>query len=69
VERPLEDEIVYLTTSGSTGTPKLVVLTLGNLITFPKFMSEILQFNSSDIYGMMLPMSHVSGPIVIPRNG
>jgi len=46
VEKALDDEMAYLTTSGSTGTPKLVVLTLENILTFPKIMTEIFQTNS-----------------------
>jgi len=28
-------------------------------------MSELVHTNESDIYGVILPMSHVSGPIII----
>jgi len=40
-------------------------LTLENISCFPKVMSELVHTNESDIYGVILPMSHVSGPIII----
>ena len=65
VERPLEAIATYLYTSGSTAERKLVMLTLGNLHCFPKVMREIYGTTSDEVYGMLLPMSHVSGPIAI----
>jgi acyl-CoA synthetase (AMP-forming)/AMP-acid ligase II len=65
VDRPADDEATYLYTSGSTGRPKVAVLTLGNLDCFPHVMYEIYGLTSHDVFGMVLPMSHVSGPIVV----
>lgn len=60
-----DKEAVCLSTSGSTGMQKLAVLTLGNLSCFPVVMREIFAATPSAIYGMTLPMSHVSGPIIV----
>jgi len=65
VERPADDEATYLYTSGSTGQPKLTILTLENLACFPSVMKDIFGITPEAVLGMVLPMSHVSGPIVI----
>jgi len=64
VEREKDDEATYLYTSGSTGRPKLAVLTLENVHCFPQVMHEIYGLTPDEIFGMVLPMSHVSGPII-----
>lgn len=66
VDKSEDDEAVYLLTSGSTGKPKLAVLTLRNLQCFPMVMEDVFKIKEkfSEVYGMLLPMSHVSGPII-----
>jgi acyl-CoA synthetase (AMP-forming)/AMP-acid ligase II len=59
-----EQEALYLYTSGTTGKPKGVVLTFSNLDLFPEGMHEILGTRKDDILGCLLPMSHISGPII-----
>jgi long-chain acyl-CoA synthetase len=65
VDRSAGDEATYLYTSGSTGQPKLAVLTHENLSCFPRVVQEIYATSSEEVYGLLLPMSHVSGPIAI----
>ncbi len=60
-----EDETaLYLHTSGTTSKPKIVELTYSNLNCFPIAMKDFLN-NGSEIMGMVLPMSHISGPIIL----
>lgn len=59
-----EEEAVYLYTSGTTGKPKGVVLTFANLSLFPEAMDEICKTSESDVIGCLLPMSHITGPIL-----
>lgn len=65
LHRSSDDEATYIYTSGSTGQSKLAMLTLENLSCFPRVMREIYATSSEEVYGVLLPMSHVSGPIVI----
>ncbi len=59
-----EQEALYLYTSGTTGKPKGVVLTFSNLDLFPEGMNGVLGTREEDILGCLLPMSHISGPII-----
>ena len=59
-----EEEALYLYTSGTTGKPKGVVLTFSNLDLFPEGMYEVIGTREDDIIGCLLPMSHISGPII-----
>lgn len=65
VDLPSDAEAAYLYTSGSTGRQKVVVLTLENINQFPGIMKDLFGTGDDDVYGMLLPMSHVSGPIAI----
>ena len=59
-----EEDALYLYTSGTTGKPKGVVLTFANLSLFPEAMAEICKTSESDVIGCLLPMSHITGPIL-----
>jgi long-chain acyl-CoA synthetase len=58
-----EDEALYLYTSGTTGRAKGVVLTFNQLDLFPESIKKVVGGSENDIYGVLLPMSHISGPI------
>ena len=60
-----EDESLYLYTSGTTGRSKGVVLTNDHLTYFPETMHHALPISEQDTFGLVLPISHISGPIVM----
>jgi len=60
-----EDESLYLYTSGTTGRSKGVVLTNDHFNYFPESMHHALPFSDSDTFGLVLPISHITGPIVM----
>jgi long-chain acyl-CoA synthetase len=68
VEEVLGDDesadALYLFTSGTSARPKGVVLTNAHLDFFPEQFVDILDTTCEDVVGMVLPMSHISGPIV-----
>jgi len=59
------DTALYLHTSGTTGRPKIVELTYNNLNCFPDAMEECVVLGDKEILGIILPMSHISGPIIL----
>lgn len=59
-----EEDALYLYTSGTTGKPKGVVLTFANLDLFPEVLAEFFNTSENDVMGCLLPMSHISGPIL-----
>lgn len=60
-----EDESLYLYTSGTTGRSKGVVLTNDHLSYFPESIHNALPLSEKDTWGLVLPISHISGPIVM----
>ncbi|MBW1854374.1 MAG: AMP-binding protein, partial [Deltaproteobacteria bacterium] len=64
VEVGPNEEALYLYTSGTIGIPKGVVLTFNNLRLFPETLSEMYNTNESEVMGCILPMSHISGPVL-----
>ena len=64
VEVSADEEALYLYTSGTTGRPKGIVLTFNNLRLFPETLAELYGTNDSEVIGCVLPMSHISGPIL-----
>jgi len=60
-----QDTALYLHTSGTTGKPKIVELTYSNLNCFPDAMKNCVVLREKEILGIILPMSHISGPIIL----
>ena len=60
-----EDEAIYLYTSGTTGRSKGVVLTNDHLNYFPETMHHALNCSDVDTFGLVLPVSHITGPVVM----
>jgi long-chain acyl-CoA synthetase len=56
---------LYLHTSGTTGLPKVVELGVANLDCYPAAMREVWHSDEREVIAMVLPMSHISGPIMI----
>ena len=56
---------LYLHTSGTTGKPKIVELSYANLNCFPEAMKGCTIQGEKEVLGIILPMSHISGPIIL----
>lgn len=59
------DTALYLHTSGTTSRPKIVELTYSNLNCFPDAMKNCIVLGEEEVLGIILPMSHISGPIIL----
>jgi len=59
------DTALYLHTSGTTGRPKIAELTYSNLDCFPSAMKNCVVSGEKEVLGIILPMSHISGPIIL----
>ncbi len=59
------DTALYLHTSGTTGRAKIVELTYANLNCFPEAMKNCTIQGEKEVLGIILPMSHISGPIIL----
>src|SRR5512139_3245560 len=60
-----EDEAIYLYTSGTTGRSKGVILTNDHLKYFPESMHNAMPCSDADTFGLVLPISHIIGPVVM----
>jgi len=60
-----EETALYLHTSGVTNRPKIVELSYSNLDCFPKAMKQCVVLREKEVLGIVLPMSHISGPIIL----
>ena len=56
---------LYLHTSGTTGRVRVVELSRAHLDCFPAAMAEGVGTSARDVALMALPMSHISGPVVL----
>ncbi|GAB4355256.1 MAG: long-chain fatty acid--CoA ligase [Immundisolibacter sp.] len=63
--RAREATAVILYTSGTVGGPKGVMLSHDALTHSMQAMIDVLAMRPGDVYGLVVPMSHISGPLLL----
>ena len=63
--QPLDTTAVVLYTSGTVGGPKGVMLSHDALTHSMQAMIDVLAIRPGDVYGLAVPMSHISGPMLL----
>lgn len=56
---------LYLHTSGTTNKQKIAKLSYSNLDCYPQALTTVLAKHKKAVLGIIMPMSHISGPIIL----